>query len=206
MSDDCLPIISIQEQNGFQSALFLDLHNYDPKIQSNKACETPDTFRLSIESFSNMTPKDCSFKFCLSKDLLEKLEENTPKKAFNCNSDLKFEDIFLSEEEAEETQSNFQAPIFSSPTIQKVRKILNENNLEGESIYKLAALSNENRSALQAGKIYNFNYKLPTVSSQFSNPYQNMNNINNKKFNNKVKSGWVCLLCKNFNYESKIKF
>ena len=104
MSEKCLPEVNYQEHPGFQSALFLNLSDYyncaTPKRDMKEGTES---CRLSIESLTpGTTPKgaekrksDSSFKFCLSKDLMKRLEESSP---FNVYSERKglVSDICLS--------------------------------------------------------------------------------------------------------------
>lgn len=73
------------DERGFRTALFINLNRYDP------SCVTPhkdamDNFdKLSIESSTSVstTPKpnekrESNFKFCLTQDLLRRLEEESP--------------------------------------------------------------------------------------------------------------------------------
>ena len=48
-----------------------------------------------------------------------------------------------------------------------------------------------------------FQNKNDSFNIRFNNPLQNQFNFFNNSFTMNGKSGWVCALCKNFNYESK---
>lgn len=108
MSDNHLPeVMTYEEYPGFRSALFLNLTDYYNNTTPQKDYkEDTQSCRLSIESFTpGSTPKgtdkkkndDLSFKFCLSKDLMKRLEESSP---FNVYSEKKMvNDICLSNAE-----------------------------------------------------------------------------------------------------------
>ena len=87
MSEKGLPEISYEEHPGFKSALFLNMSDYHPNCLSpQNDINSIESCRLSIESLTpGTTPKgtekrkcDSNFRFCLSKDLLQRLEESSP--------------------------------------------------------------------------------------------------------------------------------
>ncbi len=88
MSEKCLPEVTYEETPGFKSALFLNLSDpYNCRTPKRKdILDSVESCRLSIESLTpGTTPKgtekrkqDSNFRFCLSRDLLQRLEESSP--------------------------------------------------------------------------------------------------------------------------------
>ena len=77
---------------GFRSALFFNLSSYEHKYETPKK-ECSDSCLISLEATPVQTPKGAdklndNFKFCLSKDLMDKLEESSPLKPCNSKNDL----------------------------------------------------------------------------------------------------------------------
>jgi hypothetical protein len=123
MSDNHLPEVTTYEEHpGFRSALFLNLTDYYNNTTPQKDYkEDTQSCRLSIESMTpGTTPKgtekkkndDLSFKFCLSKDLMKRLEESSP---FNVYSEkrlvndicLSNADDFIEEDERENVLQDY---------------------------------------------------------------------------------------------------
>jgi hypothetical protein len=128
MSDMSLPKI---EQQGFPNSLFLNMSEFYPNCKTPKRelpHETIDCSRLSIESLTpGTTPegsekkKDSNFKFCLSKDLLQRLEENSPFTNYS-EKNGKFPDICLLDEDnipedEEIEEKNRSLSYFTSTTL-----------------------------------------------------------------------------------------
>ena len=116
MSEKCLTEVTYDEHPGFSHALFFNMTDYDCTTPIRDISDSVENSRLSIESLTpGTTPKgtekrkhDSNFKFCLSQDLLQRLEANSP---FNTYRERKgnVPDIFLSGgDEACEEDENFE--------------------------------------------------------------------------------------------------
>jgi hypothetical protein len=114
MSEKYLPEIIYEEQLGFKSALFLNMSDYYPNCttpkKTNDIRDSCESVRLSIESLTpGTTPKgaekrknDSQFRFCLSNDLLMRLEESSPFNVYAERKGTMGSDVFLGEIEEEE--------------------------------------------------------------------------------------------------------
>jgi hypothetical protein len=206
MSDNNLPEI---EHQGFPSALFLNMSEFYPNCKTPKRelSETIDSCRLSIESLTpRTTPKgsekrvnDSNFKYCLSKDLLQKLEENSP---FTNYPELngKISDVCLLEEEGIEEDeeieekndpfSNFSPNTF--PSESSVYGYPYQNNCdakyEHDKMIKVINLGHgeiSNLSNLQGICYSGFNQRLFTSFGKRIGSGYNFNfNLNPSFFNN----------------------
>lgn len=91
----------LENHKGFRSALFVNFPTYDPNNKIKNILDSAESVRLSIESMTPNTaerkqaPCESNFKFCLSKDLMQRLEENSPLKACNAKGGLTGPDICL---------------------------------------------------------------------------------------------------------------
>jgi hypothetical protein len=190
--------------NGFMSALYMNLSIYDPNKKSpcvykKDIKDSVESVRLSIESFTpKKTPgggdKFSNFRFCLSKDLMQRLDENSPlkinrsktltNKEINMNNDL-FKIVSCSEEDLgkstlssdDEDSCSFITPstICSTNPLgdeSESREIdhLNYNHYISNNYYSeevLKKLSENNQSTFMR-----------------SNSMNNMNNMNNVNMRN----------------------
>jgi hypothetical protein len=86
MSEKNLPEVTIDDTTGFKSALFLNISEMYNSRGPKEILDSVESSRLSIESWTpGTTPKgaekrknESNFRFCLSRDLLQRLEEASP--------------------------------------------------------------------------------------------------------------------------------
>lgn len=159
MADNFLDIIDFEHLPGFNNALFVSV----PKFGSNMS--TPmkdyldaDVSKLSIDCTPNKTPKtsdqNLNFKFCLTKDLLTRLDETSPVTVYKrCDPHTKTSEIFLSsikdiKEVAEEDEEN-------------QKKSASKLSLKTPYNYKYS-----NKSLFQNNSIFNtINKVMPSIPS-----------------------------------------
>jgi hypothetical protein len=239
---DNLPEVNYNQNQGFQTALFINLNRYEPNFATPKK-EHQDNFdRLSIESGTPFsTPKkeddnkkESQFKYCIPRDLLKRLEEESPLKLprmgnLELNSDLySFEDdveLFSNEKETDSSYELFK--FVSKPII----NTCSTNNASSDSESALTPQKNnsftdntdttvskrnseEKRSVSDEKELKELNFNnsedvSPKYQYMVNNGFYPMsfmmyNNMNGVNINGK--NGWICIVCSNFNYESIISF
>jgi hypothetical protein len=234
-----------QKDTGFSSALFIDPFKLNDDIIDIQKIEEFENMNLGVNSFipNNATPKSSDTKLneinFLSKDLLKRMNENSPTNPKTALSSLR-RTSEICEENEEYSKSNY------SHFYQMNKNISYENNNKNQfhDYYNLSPLKDENIRNLSDTNIN------PGLFTQFNNSvcfdhpkrfntiddvsfYPKNFNVNNFKNSNGVfnptntitrnipaffpqsfsnnqdsksfmygKPGWVCCMCKNFNYES----
>jgi hypothetical protein len=145
------------EDRGFRTALFINLTRYDPNCVTPQRDATDNFDKLSIESSTPVatTPRshekrESNFKFCLSRDLLRRLEEESPIKrrreeeledVNNCLLALDDEEI-----ESHSTKNENNSDCSSEPNSLFRRPILNSfstNNATSDSECNLTPQKND---------------------------------------------------------------
>jgi hypothetical protein len=102
MSEKNLPEVTIDDTTGFKSALFLNISEMYNSRGAKEILDSVESSRLSIESWTpGTTPKgaekrknESNFRFCLSRDLLQRLEEASPITVY-AEKKSKTPDVFL---------------------------------------------------------------------------------------------------------------
>lgn len=126
MSDTYLPEVSYEEHPGFQSALLLNMSEYYPNHQTPKKdlLDSVESCRLSIESLTpGTTPRAAekkgasNFHFCLSKDLMQRLETSSPYPVYSERNGLTSDLCFLNAESEAEGKVEDEEKIKSSEQI-----------------------------------------------------------------------------------------
>ena len=117
MTDNILDIVEFEHIPGFNNALFISV----PKFGSNMSTPMNDNLdadlsKLNIDFTPNKTPKtsdqNLNFRFCLTKDLLTRLDEVSPATVYKrCDPQTKTSEIFLNcvkdiKEEAEDDEES----------------------------------------------------------------------------------------------------
>ena len=235
-----------QHNKGFSSALFIDPYKLNDEFIDVQNIEEFENMNLGVNSFfqNNVTPKSSDSKLneinFLSKDLLIRMNENSPTNPKTALSSLR-RSSEVCEENEEYSKSN-------SSLFYQMRKNNSYENRNKNSFHNNSKLSplkeeimcNPNRVNIKQGlfspsninsvsfdhpkrvnsiddvSFYpkNFNVNNFKNSNGVFNPTNTITrnipaffpqSLNNNKDNKSFmygKPGWVCCMCKNFNYES----
>jgi hypothetical protein len=231
MSEKCLTEVSYDEHPGFSSKLFFNMSDYTNCLTPKRDANDFETSRLSIESLTpGTTPKgtekirtDSNFRFCLSKDLLQRLEQSSP---FTVYSDRKglVPDIFLgceNDDENFEKNSNLSDghKFLATPSTIENSNIFTSiydkqaENYSKDSCVKKLNFNKENESgALLTNSNSNYVYNTYNtacanlgVLSSFGKNVGNVYSVNQQYFinpNNGINSNGSNLLPKDFNFNN----
>ena len=129
------------------------------------------------------------------------------------------EEEYILEMEKEMDKDNFDIEIFKNEENEKIKTNKNNENKNkkhgrrSEPIIYPQKIMNFNPNQKEDSNfpvpIGRFSYDCPQFENDngvFNNPLQNQLNFFNNSFTMNGKSGWICAHCKNFNYESKLKY
>lgn len=233
MSEKNLPEMTFEETAGFKSALFLNICDmYSPK----EILDSVESSRLSIESWTpGSTPKgaekrknESNFRYCLSRDLLQRLEEASPISIYQEKNEINSEIYLQGCDEVNEVFENDYTEKVNSHLkntnenlLEDVVRCLNFSEESEELKNKIDTNANSssgstNSSVNSTGNISTINslkfnsaavpYFPHSKNNKFNkfNPICNFNfyNIRPNNVNMYGKNGWICPSCQNFNYES----
>ena len=149
----------VNEARGFRSALFINLTRYEPNCLTPKREATENFDKLSIESSTVTTPtssekRESKFKFCLSKDLLRRLDEESPIRKAKDN-DIQTVASVLDDEQifSQSTKNENNSDCSFEPNVLFRRKVLNSfstNNATSDSDSNMTPLKNDSSSEKSA--------------------------------------------------------
>jgi hypothetical protein len=151
----------VNEARGFSSALFINLTRYEPNCLTPKR-DAMDSFdKLSIESSTVTTPtssekRESKFKFCLSKDLLRRLDEESPiRKAKDNDNQTVLCPLVLDDEQtySQSTKNENNSDSSFEPNGLFRRQVLNSfstNNATSDSDSNMTPLKNDSSSEKSA--------------------------------------------------------
>lgn len=145
----------VDEARGFRSALFINLTRYDPNCLTPKRDAVDNFDKLSIESSAVTTPtssekRESKFKFCLSKDLLRRLDEESPIRRPKEN-DIQTVTSILDDEQiySQSTKNENKSDCSFEPNGLFRRPVLNSfstNNATSDSDSNMTPIKNDSSS------------------------------------------------------------